>query len=72
MPHDPERIDPAALEVLHDAGFVWDPKLSTWFNVKVRRAIGFETVRDNSLEWLRGWLQCATAGPEGPARRDKR
>lgn len=68
MAYDPEEIDPRRLQILHDAGFVWDPKLATWFHAHARRAISFESVRDRTVDWLRGWVAGATGEPATPRR----
>ena len=72
MAQTPEMVNAEARRVLEDAGFVWDARLGTWVNRKLRRAIAFESVRDRPLAWLRGWVEAATAKPDTPVPRTKR
>ena len=51
-----EGIDPQCERLLEGAGFLWDPTLRAWLNMKVRRAVAFDTVRANSVDWLEGWI----------------
>jgi hypothetical protein len=42
---------------LDEAGFVWSRDFKGWIDRRRGRAISFETVRDQSPEWVRRWLE---------------
>jgi hypothetical protein len=56
MPFPLDSVAPENRRALAVAGFRWN-ETGVWVNQRLRRAIGFETVRDHDSAWLRRWLR---------------
>jgi hypothetical protein len=55
-PHAMGDLDPRCRRMLDDAGFTYNARIQSWFNLKARRVIAFDRVAERTPEWLADWL----------------
>jgi|SRR5690242_11433961 len=52
-----DSLPPQSRRLLEGAAYQWAPETGVWINNRIGRAIGYETVRDHDVTWLKRWLQ---------------
>jgi hypothetical protein len=53
---NPDRLAPACVRLLEEAGFTYDRQIGAWLNIPAGRVIAFDRVANQSPEWLAAWL----------------